>query len=87
MRPNWTHVTCVEEICERDAELKRDNTSGSGPCVKMQFVIGAIAYLLLSSLNLANGEEKGLSEGQKICYEYSIIFEKVFERNLIIMFM
>ena len=66
MRPNWTHVTCVEEICERDAELKRDNTSGSGLCIKMQLVIVAIAYLLLSSLNLANGEEKGLSEGLKI---------------------
>ena len=65
MRPNWTHVTCVEEICERDAELKRDITSGSGPCIKMQLVIVAIAYLLLSSLNLANGEEKGLSEGPK----------------------
>ena len=66
MRPNRTHVTCVEEICERDAELKRDNTSGSGPCIKMQLVIVAVAYLLLSSLNLVNGEEKGLSEGPKI---------------------
>ena len=64
MRTNWTHVTCVGEICERDAELKRDNTSGSGPCIKMQVVMVAIAYLLLSSLNLANGEEKGLSKGQ-----------------------
>ena len=66
MRSNWTHVTCAEEICERDAELKRENTSGSGSCIKMQLVIVAIAYLLLSSLNLVNGEEKGLSEGPKI---------------------
>ena len=77
MRPNWTHVTCVEEICERDAELKRDNTSGSGPCIKMQLVIVAIAYLLLSSLNLASGEEKGLSENQKICYGCSLLPCKV----------
>ena len=73
MRPNWTHVTCVEQICERDAELKRDNTSGSGPSIRMQLGLVAIAYLLLSSLNLANGEEKGLSECPKK-YVMSILF-------------